>query len=330
MKKLTKAIILSTVIAIPIKVAIASTEVGLNGDPVSKRRLEMLRAKNDDSAAHWTDLMLPPVDVVLSATGMQMRSSDTPEVRALGDSIIALARSEEKEPTNALTSDLSLQAAQAEQLPKVETAPSEEVMVFASIVQLAKSETPAPSAFDQPLAVVISATPLTAANIVAPTEATQTELLPPAATAQQALVVFPGANPLVLPGAIVKESAGAPAGTSTLTPTTALQAQPKKVRVRITFYSGQDDKWGSKVAWNKVEQAKRGRTVAADPTVFPYGTWIDIPGFGKHRVEDTGSAVKTRKASGGTDPIIDIYVAHESEVARLAKLTPAYVEITLL
>lgn len=110
------------------------------------------------------------------------------------------------------------------------------------------------------------------------------------------------------------------------------QVQPvaKKVRVRLTFYSGKDDQWGSRVAWREVLQAKLGRTVAADPTLFPYGTWIHIPGFGVHRVEDTGTAVKSRKASAGKDPVIDIYVGEESEVNRLANSTPEYVEITLL
>ncbi len=102
------------------------------------------------------------------------------------------------------------------------------------------------------------------------------------------------------------------------------------MRVRLTFYTGKDDHWGSRVAWGKVDQAKRGRTAAADPTVFPYGTWIDVPGFGKLRVEDTGTAVKARKASGGKEPVIDIYIEDEDEAERLASSTPDYVEITLL
>ncbi|MES2309833.1 MAG: 3D domain-containing protein [Verrucomicrobiota bacterium] len=105
---------------------------------------------------------------------------------------------------------------------------------------------------------------------------------------------------------------------------------PKKIRVRLTFYSGQDDQWGSQVAWNKVHQASRGRTAAADPNLFPYGTWIHIPGFGVHRIEDTGTAVKARTASGGKDPVIDLYVGEESEVHRLSTTTPEYVDIILL
>jgi hypothetical protein len=47
-------------------------------------------------------------------------------------------------------------------------------------------------------------------------------------------------------------------------------------------------------------------------------------------VEDTGSAVKSRKASGGKHPIIDIYTGDHEEAWRLASQTPAYVEILVL
>ena len=39
--------------------------------------------------------------------------------------------------------------------------------------------------------------------------------------------------------------------------------------------------------------AKRG-TVAADPKVFPFGTKLDIPGYGTGVVEDVGGAIRGR------------------------------------
>ncbi len=39
--------------------------------------------------------------------------------------------------------------------------------------------------------------------------------------------------------------------------------------------------------------AKRG-TVAADPKVFPFGTRLDIPGYGTGVVEDVGGAIRGR------------------------------------
>jgi 3D (Asp-Asp-Asp) domain-containing protein len=101
------------------------------------------------------------------------------------------------------------------------------------------------------------------------------------------------------------------------------------MRVRLTFYSGLDDQYGSRVAWRKVREAKRGRTAAADPSVLPFGTWIHIPGLGKLRIEDTGSAVKAKTASRGTVPVIDVYVGNDQDARRLSRTMPDYVEITL-
>jgi 3D (Asp-Asp-Asp) domain-containing protein len=111
---------------------------------------------------------------------------------------------------------------------------------------------------------------------------------------------------------------------------TVAEQAVKTVRVRLTFYSGEMDQWGDRVAWQKVARASRGRTVAADPKIFPYGTCIEIPGFGRRRVEDTGSAVKAKVASRGSAPIIDVYVGCEKEVWRLAAKTPEYVDIQLV
>ena len=49
----------------------------------------------------------------------------------------------------------------------------------------------------------------------------------------------------------------------------------------------------------KVGQTARGTaarwgTVAADPKVFPFGTRLDIPGYGTGVVEDVGGAIKGR------------------------------------
>ena len=38
----------------------------------------------------------------------------------------------------------------------------------------------------------------------------------------------------------------------------------------------------------------RPGTIAADPSIYPYGTIMYIPGYGYGRVEDTGGAIKGR------------------------------------
>ncbi len=209
---------------------------------------------------------------------------------------------------------------------------SSEVAVSVVALAVAASETPAIGLLEKP--VVAMVIPQSSENSQTPEPAPKQSVSEPGSIPVVASVVVSTTNQvsevLSKPSLPPVLSQVGTANVVAIASAQTLPAQPKKVRVRLTFYSGKDDQWGSRVAWQEVDEAKRGRTVAADPTVFPYGTWIDIPGFGKHRVEDTGSAVKTRKASGGKDPVIDIYVAEESEVKRLASSTPEYVEITLL
>ncbi len=38
--------------------------------------------------------------------------------------------------------------------------------------------------------------------------------------------------------------------------------------------------------------AEEGRTIAADTSRYPFGTVIDVPGYGMGRVEDRGSAIQ--------------------------------------
>jgi 3D (Asp-Asp-Asp) domain-containing protein len=41
-----------------------------------------------------------------------------------------------------------------------------------------------------------------------------------------------------------------------------------------------------------VQTAEMSGTIAADPSIFPYGTQLNVPGYGEGVVEDTGSRVK--------------------------------------
>jgi 3D (Asp-Asp-Asp) domain-containing protein len=42
-------------------------------------------------------------------------------------------------------------------------------------------------------------------------------------------------------------------------------------------------------------KAKAGRTIAADTSVFPFGTKLKVPGYGTGIVEDRGGAIKGAK-----------------------------------
>lgn len=55
------------------------------------------------------------------------------------------------------------------------------------------------------------------------------------------------------------------------------------------------------------KMAKHG-TVAADPKIFPFGTILDIPGYGTGTVEDTGGSIKGRH--------IDIWFSSHEEAKK--------------
>ena len=92
-------------------------------------------------------------------------------------------------------------------------------------------------------------------------------------------------------------------------------------KATLTFYNGLDDQYGSTTARpgnSGKAEAEHGITVAVDPKVIPYNSRIYIPslkkfsknGDGIFIAHDTGSAVKSRKASkgrGNSNPVIDIY-----------------------
>lgn len=112
------------------------------------------------------------------------------------------------------------------------------------------------------------------------------------------------------------------------------QTEVIKVRARITYYSPCST-WGSQVACQKTDRAKRGVTVAAHPR-FEFGTRIRIPklegvvGNGEFIVQDRGSAVTSKKASRGTAYVFDVFVPSSAEVARLARTEPEYMEVIVL
>lgn len=69
----------------------------------------------------------------------------------------------------------------------------------------------------------------------------------------------------------------------------------RKARVKVTAYCScwictGVNWWHGKTASG--HDPHQGRTVAADPRVYPLGTCLEITGLGRRWVEDTGSAIK--------------------------------------
>ena len=79
------------------------------------------------------------------------------------------------------------------------------------------------------------------------------------------------------------------------------------IKVRLTTYHRGEDSYTRRLKSASGYTLKEGISVAADPRVFGYGNWIYIDGIGARQVHDTGSAVISRKASGGKFPVIDVF-----------------------
>jgi 3D (Asp-Asp-Asp) domain-containing protein len=109
-------------------------------------------------------------------------------------------------------------------------------------------------------------------------------------------------------------------------------------RARVTVYNNHEDQYGSESARKNPltgkRQSQEGVTIAVDPKVIPYGSRVKIPALadltpnrdGVFIAHDTGGAVKSRKASGGKEPVIDVYVAGQNRPeanARMAALDSA-------
>jgi 3D (Asp-Asp-Asp) domain-containing protein len=207
--------------------------------------------------------------------------------------------------------------------------------ILPTVVPSPEDPSSAPAATDA--ATSVSATSPAASPDTASPESTDTSskaTVVPAETrvpSQIAGPVFLDDTPTALPASSPVQTISTVAQTTEpVSPLTEPSAVGQKVRVRLTFYSPQEDGWGSQVAWPNVRCAMPGRTAAADPSLFPFGTWIEIPGFGRRRIEDTGTAVKARTASGGTDPVIDLYVDNWKELRRLSKSAPDYLDILII
>jgi 3D (Asp-Asp-Asp) domain-containing protein len=57
----------------------------------------------------------------------------------------------------------------------------------------------------------------------------------------------------------------------------------------------------------------RPGTIAADPSLYPFGTVMKIPGYGYGRVEDRGGAIRGRH--------IDLYFKSRKEALRWGRQT---------
>jgi 3D (Asp-Asp-Asp) domain-containing protein len=109
----------------------------------------------------------------------------------------------------------------------------------------------------------------------------------------------------------------------------------KKGMARVTFYCAREDsKYRNKIAASSKMRAQEGRTIAVNPREFPYWSKIRIPFLsrlfnngGMFTAEDTGKHVRSRKASKGQFPVVDVYVSSKKKMNLFAATIPPYLDI---
>ena len=108
----------------------------------------------------------------------------------------------------------------------------------------------------------------------------------------------------------------------------------RTVRARVTYYEPRSCPYGNVTSTGRF--ATEGVTVAVDPRVIPYGSRVRIPaldglvGDGWFLAQDTGSAVKSRKASrhwGSRAPVVDVYVASARKLRQVEKAVPMFCQV---
>ena len=100
---------------------------------------------------------------------------------------------------------------------------------------------------------------------------------------------------------------------------------------RITTYwaSGGDTDYDSRHHRSATgEYLEEGVSAAVDPSIIPFGSTINIPGFGKRKANDTGSAVISRKASHGKLPIIDVFFDRREDALEYEATRPQVVLVS--
>lgn len=108
----------------------------------------------------------------------------------------------------------------------------------------------------------------------------------------------------------------------------------KETTVRLTVYWKSEDGWTRRGFTSTGGPLISYKTVAVDPKIFPYGSKIKLPELGLETVAwDTGSAVKSRKASkkmGRDDPVVDLYIENKKEALQFVKKNPYFTKAQLL
>ena len=116
---------------------------------------------------------------------------------------------------------------------------------------------------------------------------------------------------------------------------TAPKTKPRRTMLaRVTFYAPCRDYGNLSSTGTRLKHLQH---CAVDPSRIPYGSTINVPGIGKLRAVDTGSAVKSRKAarlSGRNQDernalVIDVFVSRAEDIDRINRNTPDFLLVEI-
>ena len=102
----------------------------------------------------------------------------------------------------------------------------------------------------------------------------------------------------------------------------------KKIKVRITGYWPGEDEWSTRYQSSTGTRLRAGRHCAVDPDIIPLWSKIRILNGKREWVAvDTGTAVKSKKASRGKLPVVDVFAASEAQFKAMRLPKVATVEV---
>ena len=103
----------------------------------------------------------------------------------------------------------------------------------------------------------------------------------------------------------------------------------KKIKVRITGYWPGEDEWSSRYQSSTGTRLRAGRHCAVDPDIIPLWSKIKILNGKREWVAvDTGTAVKSKKASKGRMPVVDVFASSEAQFNAMRLPKVATVEVS--
>lgn len=106
----------------------------------------------------------------------------------------------------------------------------------------------------------------------------------------------------------------------------------REIKVRLTVYwarGGDTDGDTAKKKSSSGTKLREGVSVAVDPKLIPFYKRMYIPNLGIRVAHDTGTAVKSKKATNGKLPVIDVFFNKKRDALKFAYNNPKIVKVSI-